>query len=42
MTLSKSRTNSKSKNIDYRSYSTVNNNSTFNKYKAVIKALKNN
>ena len=42
MTLSKSRTNSKSKNIDYRSYSTVNNNATFNKYKAVIKALKNN
>ena len=42
LTLIKSRTNSKNKNIDYRSYSTVNNNSTFNKFKAVIKALKNN
>ena len=41
LTFSKSRIDSKTKNIDYRSYSTVNNNSTFNKYKAVIKALKN-
>ena len=41
LTITKSRTNSNKKNIDYRSYSTVNNNSTFNKYKAVIKALKN-
>ena len=41
LTLTKGRTDSKKKNIDYRSYSTVNNNSTFNKFKAVIKALKN-
>ena len=41
LTISKSRTGSNKKSIDYRSYSTVNNNSTFNKYKAVIKALKN-
>ena len=40
LTLTKGRTDSKKKNIDYISYSTVNNNFIFNKFKALNKDLK--